>query len=187
VSSIVSSIKSGDLIGTYSPPDTSILSGLSVARAVVSETYLHTFVAVEYQNSIWILNALPEQYYSDTVSKASSYGVNIKYLFGYDRWHLYMLPIEDFLRIEKDYSSILRVCHTNNPITFRQSDIDELERRIRTRTFTQTLHCCEFLGKYLSVLGKIQNNTALHDSLYYCPRTICKDDYPRDIFSLTSC
>ena len=186
ISSIVSSIKSGDLISTYSPSYSTTISGLSLARVVVSDSYLHNLVAVEYQNNIWVVNALSEDYY-DTASKAASYRANLKYLFGYDRWHLFMLPIEDFLRIETDYGSILRVCHTNSPITFRQSDIDELERRIRRRTFTQSLHCCEFLGKYLSILGKIHNHTALHDSLYFCPRTIARDDYPRDIFSLTDC
>jgi hypothetical protein len=142
---------------------------------------MHTAVAVEYQGEVWMLHAYPDSIYNSVIKPT------IKYLFKVNRWNVYMEPLPQFLNREKGYGSIFRVAHTNKNISFQQPIIDTLKKQFDSRTFPQTLHCCEFIGKFLAINGIAENNSALHDSIYYSPGVLSEQGESIEYISLTEC
>jgi hypothetical protein len=134
ISSIIPRIKPGDIINTAIPDEITLFETPSIGRVVLSDFYMHTAVAVEYQGEVWMLHAYPDSIYNSVIKPT------IKYLFKVNRWNVYMEPLPQFLNREKGYGSIFRVAHTNKNISFQQPIIDTLKKQFDSRTFPQTLH-----------------------------------------------
>ena len=181
ISSIIGRIKPGDIISTTIPDQITLFETPSIARVVLSDFYAHTTIAIEYQGEVWMLHAYP-----DSIYKSITLPIN-KYLFKVSRWNVYMEPLLQFLNREKSNGSILRIVHTNKNISFHNQVIDTLKEQFDSRTFHYTIHCCEFIGKFLAINGIARNHSALHDSIYYTPGVLSEQGETIEYISLTEC
>jgi site-specific recombinase XerC len=98
-----------------------------------------------------------------------------------------MEPLAQFLEYQKDNSSIFRVIHTNKTISYKQDAIDTLKKQFKSRTFPYTMHCCEFIGKFLAINGLVENKTGAPDSVYYTPVFLSEQGESIEYISLTEC
>lgn len=161
-------IKPGHLVSTfcYNVHDTFYILTRQLTMLFTGYTYFHTALAVEYQNSTYMLHAVPGDLLDDR--KDCSYKEQIIRVLKHNSWSFYLEPLESFIEAERKRNSFLKIIDTGTPLRYNEAFATTPPER------KSLLHCCYFLAKYLEKEGMMYNSSNLDDFLYYTPYQLHK-------------
>ena len=166
-------IENGDLIHICSVKDAiPFLDPFNLVCMFSNEEEVHTAYAVRYQSKLYVLNSYAtflfnrrKPYYKDPNSVIVLESNKIVTFF--------MEPLEEFLGVESNLNSYLKIVKTEKKPTEFDMNQKKLFQKLAGEWWE--IHCCKALGKYLESQGLSENRSGYTDFLYYFPDVLRKN------------